>query len=36
VEGLSEVLATEMALIGVEVMIIEPGGFRTDFAERVD
>lgn len=32
VEGFSEVLATEMALIGVHVTIIEPGGFRTDFA----
>lgn len=32
VEGFSEVLAREMALIGVHVTIIEPGGFRTDFA----
>ena len=32
VEGFSEVLATEMALIGVRVTIVEPGGFRTDFA----
>lgn len=32
VEGFSEVLAREMALIGVKVTIIEPGGFRTDFA----
>ena len=32
VEGFSEVLAGEMALIGVKVTIIEPGGFRTDFA----
>lgn len=32
VEGFSEVLAKEMALIGVRVTIIEPGGFRTDFA----
>lgn len=32
VEGFSEVLAKEMALIGVYVTIIEPGGFRTDFA----
>ena len=32
VEGFSEVLAKEMALIGVKVTIIEPGGFRTDFA----
>ena len=32
VEGFSEVLAQEMALIGVKVTIVEPGGFRTDFA----
>jgi NAD(P)-dependent dehydrogenase (short-subunit alcohol dehydrogenase family) len=32
VEGFSEVLVKEMALIGVKVTIIEPGGFRTDFA----
>jgi NAD(P)-dependent dehydrogenase (short-subunit alcohol dehydrogenase family) len=32
VEGFSEVLAQEMELIGVRVTIIEPGGFRTDFA----
>ena len=32
VEGFSEVLASEMALIGVRVTIVEPGGFRTDFA----
>lgn len=32
VEGFSEALALEMALIGVKVTIIEPGGFRTDFA----
>jgi NAD(P)-dependent dehydrogenase (short-subunit alcohol dehydrogenase family) len=32
VEGFSEVLAQEMALIGVRVTIVEPGGFRTDFA----
>jgi NAD(P)-dependent dehydrogenase (short-subunit alcohol dehydrogenase family) len=32
VEGFSEVLALEMALIGVHVTIVEPGGFRTDFA----
>ncbi|MGF7162546.1 NAD(P)-dependent dehydrogenase (short-subunit alcohol dehydrogenase family) [Rhodoligotrophos appendicifer] len=32
VEGFSEALAKEMALIGVRVTIIEPGGFRTDFA----
>lgn len=32
VEGFSESLALEMALVGVKVTIIEPGGFRTDFA----
>jgi NAD(P)-dependent dehydrogenase (short-subunit alcohol dehydrogenase family) len=32
VEGFSEVLAQEMALVGVRVTIVEPGGFRTDFA----
>jgi hypothetical protein len=32
VEGFSEAMATEMAPHGVKVTIIEPGGFRTDFA----
>ncbi|MBA2920848.1 SDR family NAD(P)-dependent oxidoreductase [Sphingomonas sp. MAH-20] len=32
VEGFSEVLAQEMKLVGVRVTIVEPGGFRTDFA----
>lgn len=32
VEGFSESLALEMALVGVRVTIVEPGGFRTDFA----
>lgn len=32
VEGFSEVLAREMAQVGVRVTIIEPGGLRTDFA----
>jgi NAD(P)-dependent dehydrogenase (short-subunit alcohol dehydrogenase family) len=32
VKGFSEVLAKEMALVGVRVTIVEPGGFRTDFA----
>ena len=32
VEGFSEVLAEEMRPFGVYVTIVEPGGFRTDFA----
>jgi NAD(P)-dependent dehydrogenase (short-subunit alcohol dehydrogenase family) len=32
VEGFTEVMATEMAPLGVKVTVIEPGGFRTDFA----
>ena len=32
VEGFSESLALEMALVNVRVTILEPGGFRTDFA----
>jgi NAD(P)-dependent dehydrogenase (short-subunit alcohol dehydrogenase family) len=32
IEGFSESLAKEMALIGVFVTVVEPGGFRTDFA----
>ncbi len=32
IEGFSEVLAQEMKLIGVKVTVVEPGGFRTDFA----
>jgi NAD(P)-dependent dehydrogenase (short-subunit alcohol dehydrogenase family) len=31
-EGFSEVMATELASLGIKVTIIEPGGFRTDFA----
>jgi short-subunit dehydrogenase len=32
VEGFSESLSKEIAPVGVKVTIIEPGGFRTDFA----
>ena len=32
VEGFSEVLAKETAPLGLKVTIVEPGGFRTDFA----
>src|SRR5580700_8417803 len=32
VEGFSEVLAKEVGPLGIKVTIIEPGGFRTDFA----
>jgi NAD(P)-dependent dehydrogenase (short-subunit alcohol dehydrogenase family) len=32
VEGFSEVLAQEVAAIGVKLTIVEPGGFRTDWA----
>jgi len=32
VEGFSESLSKEIAPLGVKVTIIEPGGFRTDFA----
>lgn len=32
IEGFSEVLATETAPLGIKVTIVEPGGFRTDFA----
>lgn len=32
VEGFSEVLAKEVNPLGIRVTIVEPGGFRTDFA----
>jgi NAD(P)-dependent dehydrogenase (short-subunit alcohol dehydrogenase family) len=32
VEGFSESLSKEVASLGVKVTVIEPGGFRTDFA----
>src|SRR6266849_4198044 len=32
VEGFSEVLAKEVGSLGIKVTIVEPGGFRTDFA----
>jgi NAD(P)-dependent dehydrogenase (short-subunit alcohol dehydrogenase family) len=33
-EGLTETLAMEVAPLGIKVTMIEPGGFRTDFATR--
>src|SRR6201988_461360 len=32
VEGFSETLAKELGPLGIKVTIVEPGGFRTDFA----
>jgi NAD(P)-dependent dehydrogenase (short-subunit alcohol dehydrogenase family) len=32
VEGFSEVLSKEVSPLGIKVTIVEPGGFRTDFA----
>ena len=34
VEGFSEALAAELAPLGIHVMVIEPGPFRTDFLGR--
>ena len=34
VEGLSEALAAELAPLGIHVMLVEPGAFRTDFLGR--
>ena len=31
-EGFSETLAREVGPLGIKVTIVEPGGFRTDFA----
>jgi NAD(P)-dependent dehydrogenase (short-subunit alcohol dehydrogenase family) len=33
-EGLSETLAQELAPLGIRLTIVEPGGFRTNFASR--
>jgi NAD(P)-dependent dehydrogenase (short-subunit alcohol dehydrogenase family) len=34
VEGLSDALRKEVAPLGLRVLVVEPGGFRTDFAGR--
>ena len=34
VEGLSEALAAELAPLGIHVMVVEPGAFRTNFLGR--
>ena len=34
IEGISESLAKEVAGFGIKVIIVEPGGFKTDFATR--
>ena len=34
IEGLSEALAGELSSFGIKVTLIEPGAFRTDFANR--
>ena len=34
VEGLSEAMAKELAPLGIKVLIVEPGPFRTDWAGR--
>jgi NAD(P)-dependent dehydrogenase (short-subunit alcohol dehydrogenase family) len=34
IEGISESLAKEVAPFGIKVTIVEPGGFKTDFATR--
>jgi NAD(P)-dependent dehydrogenase (short-subunit alcohol dehydrogenase family) len=33
-EGISETLAQEVAPLGIKLTMVEPGGFRTDFARR--
>jgi len=34
VEGLTHVLRQEVATLGIDVMCVEPGGFRTEFSNR--
>ncbi|WP_253272739.1 SDR family NAD(P)-dependent oxidoreductase [Arsenicicoccus sp. oral taxon 190] len=33
-EGMSEALASEVAALGIRVLVVEPGPFRTEFAGR--
>ncbi len=35
-EGLSESLAYELAVHGIQVCLVEPGGFRTQFAKNIE
>ncbi|MDR1876233.1 MAG: SDR family NAD(P)-dependent oxidoreductase, partial [Flavobacteriaceae bacterium] len=34
VEGMSDALSKEVAPLGIKVVVVEPGAFRTDFAGR--